>query len=414
VANVLAFMGSYDEAVECCRRALALKPDFAEAKNSLANIRKQQGYLDEAVTLYEQALELKPDYAEAHYDLAQFKKFRPGDAELAVLEALAANPERLHPSRLHYIHFALGKAYEDLGQRDRAFEHWLQANALFRRQLQYDSAAEQRSFEQIRQVFDASLLARLGGSGDPSPTPIFIVGMPRSGSTLVEQILASHPAVHGAGELPILGSLAANVTDTQGRPIPYPLYVPALVPDQLRQLGQAYLAALPPLPAGKTRITDKMPANFWYVGLIRLMLPQAKIIHTLRDPVDTCLSCFSRLFTNGQKFSYDLAELGRHWRRYNDLMDHWRGVLPEGAMLDVRYEDVVDNLETQARRLIDFCGLPWDAGCLDFHKNLRPITSASDMQVRQPIYRSSVERWRPYEKHLGPLLAELGDRRTSQ
>ena len=199
------------------------------------------------------------------------------------------------------------------------------------------------------------------------------LGMPRSGSTLIEQILASHPQVHAAGELKNLDRVVEAVSDASGRPVPFPQCISALDADGFRRLGQAYLASLPTLPAGKTRITDKMPGNFLYVGLIRLILPNARIIHTMRDPVDTCVSCFSRLFTYGQPFSYDLAELGRYYRWYHELMEHWRSVLPAGAMLDVAYEDVVDNLEEQARRLIDYCGLPWDDRCLSFHETSRPI-----------------------------------------
>ena len=173
------------------------------------------------------------------------------------------------------------------------------------------------------------------------------------------------------------------------------------------RLGADYLASLPPLPAGKTRISDKMPMNFAYVGLIHLILPNARIIHTVRDPVDTCVSCFSRLFSSGVRFSYDLAELGRYYRWYHELMAHWRAVLPAGTMLDVAYEDVVDNLEAQARRLIDYCGLTWDDRCLSFHKTSRTVATPSNVQVRRPLYRSSVARWRHYEAYLQPLLAEL-------
>ena len=186
----------------------------------------------------------------------------------------------------------------------------------------------------------------------------------------------------------------------------FPSPSPRSTPTALRRMGQAYLASLPTLADGKTRITDKLPGNFFRVGLIRLILPNARIIHTVRDPVDTCVSCFSRLFSN-LPFSYDLAELGCYYRWYHELMAHWRSVLPAGAMLDVAYEDVVDDLEQQARRLLDFCGLPWDDRCLSFHQTRRPITTASSAQVRRPLYRSSVARWHRYEAYLQPLLAEL-------
>ncbi len=302
-------------------------------------------------------------------------------------------PDSLVPeSKKSLIHFALGKALDDVGEYERAFEQWLMGNALIRRELAYDELEQERSFRRIIETFDPKLFERFATAGDSSRVPLFILGMPRSGSTLVEQIIASHPAVHGAGETMYLDAVAKSVTGRDGQSVLYPQYVLRLDDAGVHRLGQAYLAGLPPLPDGKTRVTDKTPGNFWYVGLIRLILPHARIIHTTRDPVDTCVSCFSKLFASGQTYSYDLAELGRYFRWYSELMDHWRAILPAGAMLDVAYEDVVDNLEAQARRLLDFCGLPWDAACLSFHETDRPVSTASSIQVRQPLYRSSVAR----------------------
>ncbi|HEX4144964.1 MAG TPA: sulfotransferase [Pirellulales bacterium] len=408
----LRTQGRLDEAAARFEQALALKPDYAEAHNNLANVLWQQGKFDQAAACYERALAIKPDYAEAHYDRADLKTFRAGDPELAALQSLAT-AGHLPPGKMLYIHFALGKALEDVGDHPRAFEHWLEGNALKRREIAYDEAAWQRAFRAITDAFDASLLERLAAAGDPSPTPIFVLGMPRSGSTLVEQILASHPLVHSAGEARNLDRVVRSVTNSAGRPFPFPAWVSSLDADSSRRLGQAYLASLPKLPDGKTRITDKVPGNFLYVGLIRLILPHARIIHTVRDPVDTCVSCFSKLIAD-LPFSYDLGELGRYFRWYYELMAHWRAILPAGAMLDVAYEDVVDNLEQQARRLIDFCGLPWDDRCLSFHETRRPIATASNVQVRRPIYRGSLARWRRYEAWLGPLLTELASCRQTQ
>ncbi len=301
----------------------------------------------------------------------------------------------------------LGKALEDVGDDGRAFEHLLQGNALKRSQVHYDEAGYQRELRLIAGRFDSNLLDRWAAAGDPSPVPIFIVGMPRCGSTLIEQILASHPQVHAAGELNSLDRVVKTLPNSAGRPVPFPAGIGELDADRLQRLGQAYLASLPTPADGKQRITDKTLSNFLYVGLIRLILPNARIVHTLRNPVDTCVSCFSKLFASGLTFSYDLAELGRFYRGYHQLMAHWRSVLPGGAMLDVSYEDVVDNLEEQARRLIDYCGLPWDDRCLSFRESSRPIATASNVQVRQPLYRSSVDRGRRYAAYLQPLLAEL-------
>jgi tetratricopeptide (TPR) repeat protein len=404
---VLAELGKYDQAVARYERALALKPDYAEAHNNLGNALKDQGKFDEANARFAHVLAFHPDHAETHYNRADIKTFCPGDADLAALEALAADTRRLPASKMVYIHLALSKAYEDVGDYPRAFEQMVKGNALKRREVVYDEAACRQTFRLIADVFDSGFLARFAGVGDPSSTPIFVLGMPRSGSTLVEQILASHPQVQAAGELANLTFLANGMFDSDGGRIPFPASVRTFGSNDFRRMGEAYLASLPAPAEGKIRITDKMPVNFLYVGLIRSILPNARVIHTLRDPVDTCISCFSRLFTSGLTFSYDLAELGRYYRRYSQLMAHWQAVLPAGTMLDVSYENVVDNLEQEARRMIDYCGLPWDDRCLSFHKTKRPVRTASNVQVRRPVYRSSVGRWRRYETFLLPLLAEL-------
>ena len=284
LGNVLWQQGQLEQALARYAQALALRPDYAEAHNNLGNVLMEQGKLDQAAAHYEQAIALRPDYAEAHYHRADLKTFRAGDPDLARLEALAADAHPLPPSKMLYVHFALGKALEDIGDYQRAFEHLLQGNALKRREVDYNEAGYQRTFRPIAEPFDASLLDRFAAAGDPSPVPIFIVGMPRSGSTLVEQILASHPQVHAAGELKNLDRVVETVSDPAGRPVPFPSPNRQLNADGLRRLGQAYLASLPTPADGKTRITDKAPSNFFHVGLIRLILPNARIIHTRARP----------------------------------------------------------------------------------------------------------------------------------
>ncbi|HEX4144617.1 MAG TPA: tetratricopeptide repeat protein [Pirellulales bacterium] len=397
-----------DRAVACYQQALAINADYAEAHHNLGVALKQLGRFDEAALHFDRAIALWPDYAEAHFGRVELKPTSAGDPELAALEALAADAGRLPPDKMIFIHFALGMALEDAGDYARAFDHFQQGNALKRGVIHYDDAVSQRDFRLIAEFFDSGLLDRFPAMGDPSPAPIFIVGMPRSGSTLVEQILASHPQVHAAGELDNLNQVIRKIcVAADGQPVLFPQCLGTFEGDRLARLGQAYLASLPALADGKIRITDKMLGNFFRVGLIRMMLPNARIIHTVRDPVDTCLSCFSKLFVCGHGFSYDLAELGAFYRGYHQLMTHWRSVLPAGAMLEVSYEDVIDNQEHQARRLIEYCGLPWDDRCLDFHKHDRPILTASNVQVRQPLYRSSVARWRRYAPYIKPLLAQL-------
>jgi hypothetical protein len=237
--------------------------------------------------------------------------------------------------------------------------------------------------------------------------PIFVLGMPRSGTTLVEQILASHARVHGAGELKALNDVVDTVHGPDGAVLPFPDFVRALDAASIRAIGTGYLAQLQKLAPASPHITDKMPSNYYFVGLIHLALPNARIIHTVRDPIDTCMSCFSKLFTAEQSHTYDLGELGRYYRGYQKLMAHWHRVLPVGRILDVRYEDVVADLEGQARQIIAHCGLEWDPRCLAFHETERPVRTASATQVRKPIYRSAIGRWRVYEEFLDPLLTEL-------
>jgi hypothetical protein len=231
--------------------------------------------------------------------------------------------------------------------------------------------------------------------------------MPRSGTTLTETIIASHSMVYGAGELPDLMEIASGARG--GHAEGYPLCLEGITQAELAAMGERYAAALQARAPGSPRITDKMPANFNCVGLIHLMLPKAKIIHVMRDPVDTCLSCYTRLFNKSQHQSYDLVEIGRYYRAYARLMEHWRQVLPAGAFYEIQYEALVAEPETQARALLEYCGLPWEDACLEFHKTARQVRTASVTQVRQPMYKTSVEKWRHFEKHLGPLLEALGD-----
>jgi len=247
----------------------------------------------------------------------------------------------------------------------------------------------------------------MAGLGDPSTVPIFILGMPLSGTTLIEQILACHPKIFGAGELRDFDQVVKSVHGPDGAVLPYPEFLPAFQAEHLRRMGAQYVRLLRAHSADAPHITNKMPSSFFYVGLVHLALPNARVIHSMRNPVDTCLSCFSKLFSGEQSYSYDLGELGRYYRKYLELMAHWRRVLPGGTMLDVQYEDVVADVETQVRRILTYCGLEWDARCLEFYKHARPVKTASAMQVRRPIYTSSIGRWLPYKDQLMPLIGEL-------
>jgi hypothetical protein len=284
---------------------------------------------------------------------------------------------------------------------DQAFQHFAIGNRMKRSTFPYDANATSAWMSRIAETFTAPVMKRLGGAGVASSMPIFVLGMPRSGTTLIEQIIASHPAVQGAGELPFLQTLVNGLPD-------YPAGVPSLSKADMTALGQAYLDKLAPLAHGKPHVIDKMPANFLHAGMIALMLPGAKIVHCRRDPVDTCLSCYTKMFSAEQLFAYDLIELGQFHRDYQTLMAHWRKVLPADRFIEVDYEAVVADVEGEARRLIEFIGLPWDEACVRFYQNQRVVKTASLNQVRQPIYTSSMGRWKPYAAHLKPLLDVLG------
>ncbi|HEX5392827.1 MAG TPA: sulfotransferase [Rhodocyclaceae bacterium] len=399
------------EAAEAAyRQALAIDPNHADALTGLGNLKLEAGAIDEAEALLREAVFQAPDNMGARFHLTQVKKVKPDDENVAVLAAMAADADEmqaLSADKRISLHYALGKAYDDLKDYDRAFPHFIEGARIKRSKLNYDSKADVARAQRIADVVNADYLARLQGAGNSSDLPVFVLGMPRSGTTLTEQIIASHPDVFGAGELSDLMEILQQPVG-QGIAPAYPENLTALTPATLTARGDEYLARVKRLAPKAKRITDKMPANYLGLGLIPLILPNAKIIHVKRNPVDTCISCFTRLFNRHQDATYDLAELGQHYAAYARLMNHWRAVLP-GRFLEVQYEDIVADMEGQARRLIEFVGLEWNDACLAFHKTQRSIRTASVTQVRQPIYSSSVERWRHYEKHLGPLLEGLGE-----
>jgi len=435
--TTLAAVGRHEEAVAHFERALALRPEYSAALNNLGNslraLRRPEeslaaferllaldpalphahfgagsalqvlGRVEPARRAFEQAVALAPDSAMFQRALAETKRFRADDPQLAAMEALAQRASSLPDGERIELGFALAKAYDDVGRADEAFEQLRVANTFKRRMIAYDEAAELAGLAAIARAFTAEAIRAGRGAGDPSSLPIFIVGMPRSGTTLAEQLLAAHPSVFGAGELVVLPDLVAD--GLAGTRFPFDF---ALVSaESLRALGSAYVAALRRLAPSAERVADKLPANFRLAGLIHLALPNARIIHVQRDPLDACWSCYTKLFPLGLEYTFDLGELGRYYRAYEELMTHWRQVLPAGAMLEVRYEDLVADFEAQARRIVGFCGLDWNARCLRFYEVDRPVYTASGVQVREPLSASSVGRWRRYESHLGPLRQAL-------
>ena len=401
-------MGFPEKAQQAFNEALRLDSESLRALVGLGTLQMELGALAESEASFQRALEVEPDSVAPRVSLAMVRKTRSGDENMQALINESANIESMSRVKATSLHFALGKCYEDTGDYDNAFVHFREGCALKRSSIQYDAADQDLLITNLMTFLDQPTIDRLRGAGSDSELPVFVFGMARSGTTLTEQIIASHPQVHGAGELPDLLALARHprpdAADT-----PFPHNVRGLTQADLGVLGERYVAGLAERNPDAARITDKMPGNFLAVGFIHLILPRARIIHVKRNPVDTCLSGWSRLFSRGQLQSYDLSELGAYYRGYARLMDHWHSVLPPGTILDVNYEDLVADNETQARRLIDHCGLTWDDACLEFHKTERSIRTASVTQVRQPIYSSSVARWKHYEKHLQPLLDALGD-----
>ena len=409
LGNILKNKADYEGAIALYRKSLAGRPEFADAWNNMGAVLAERGDLDEARSVYQKAIEVEPTRAAYHRNLANAKRFEPDDPQLAVMEALSRNLTTVPERERIDLQFALGKAYADLKQHERSFRCLLAGNALKRAQIAYNEVEALQYMQRIRTVFDPELLRAKAGHGDPAPTPVFIVGMPRSGTTLIEQIIASHPKALGAGELIDLDNIVRSIAGRNGAALRFPEVVATMSGGELRQVGARYVAATRAHGPSAERIADKMPWNFHLAGLIHLALPNARIIHARRDPVDTCLSCFSILFDDGgNPYTYDLGELGRFYRGYDSLMAHWRSVLPRGVMIEVQYEEVVADLETQARQIIAHCDLEWDDACLAFHKTRRPVRTSSVAQVRQPIYQSSVGRWRAYREQLRPLLEELG------
>jgi tetratricopeptide (TPR) repeat protein len=398
-----------EDAAKRFRRAISIEPGLADAHAGLSSALVALGRFAQARAAIDRAVELSPDRASYQRLRANMWRFEAADPRLAALETLMLQADSMLPEERIALEYALGKAYSDLGEVDRSFQHYMQGAALKRGRVAYDEQGVMKLFGRLAQVIDAQFLAERRGFGNASPGPIFIVGMPRSGTTLVEQILGSHPAVSTGDERPEFRRLLIRACGAADLPPTFPALLAPWSASDFERLGTDYLAALGSLPPPATRMTDKMPANFWFAGLIHLALPNARIIHMRRDPVDTCLSNFSTLFTgNGHPQTYELGELGRYYRACERLMAHWQSALPRGVILDVQYEALVDDLPGQARRVVAHCGLEWDDACLAFHESERPVGTASQMQVRSPIYRTSIGRPRPSPGLLQPLLDALG------
>ena len=401
--------GRYDEALELFERILALVPQDAGSWTSKGHAMKTLGREAEAVEAYRQAIQVKADHGDGFYSLANLKTYRFTDDEIARMDALMARGDMFANDAVH-VAFALAKAHEDQKAFDISFRHYENGNALKRKQSGYTADAMHDEMQAQKNACTPDLFAAQAGKGHGAPDPIFIVGLPRAGSTLIEQILASHSRIDGTLELPNILSLAHRLRGKKrggDEAAAYPENLHHLSGDELKAMGEAFIEETRLHRQGAAFFTDKMPNNFRHIGLIHLILPNAKIIDARRDPMDCCFSGFKQLFAQGQEFTYGLEEIGRYYADYVALMEHWHAVLP-GKILHVQHEHVLDDLDGQVRRLLDYLGLPFEQACLDFHQTERAVRTASSAQVRQPLNRKGVGAWRPFEPYLDPLKKALG------
>jgi len=408
-ANQCVAVGRFDEALALYDEFVELDPNAAPAHLLRGHALKTVGRLDEAVAAYRAVYRAKSDFGDAFWSLANLKTYRFEDAEIAQMREKQQAESTSVDDKIHLC-FALGKAMEDAQDYQSAAEHYLLGNQLKNAQTQYDKDRMTFKLAQQRTVCSAQMFESFGDAGCSAPDPIFIVGLPRAGSTLLEQILASHSMVDGTLELNNIPAIAHRLNGRRmvNEEPRYPMILNQLTPDMAQKLGQTYIDETQIHREGGQFFIDKMPNNFRDVGLIKMILPNAKVIDARRHPMSCCFSGFKQLFFEGQEFTYGLSEIGTYYRDYVDLMDHWDEVLP-GYVLRVQHEDVVDDLETQVRRMLDFCELPFEQSCIDFHKTKRNVRTPSSEQVRQPIFRTALDAWQNYEPWLGPLKEALGE-----
>ena len=407
-AAACAGIGSHAEAVESYELLMREHPDNHIFPVSLAHVLKADGEFDKAVGLYRKAYRIKNDHGDAYWSLANTKSYQFTDDELSRMESLAADHGTNESDRIR-ICFALGHAFGQRGDYERSFGHYRQGNALKQPHTHHSPRHLQVRIDSQIEVCTEELFDPRVGVGCPAPDPIFVVGLPRAGSTLLEQILSSHTQVDGTMELHNILNLAKRLRgrDEPGGKPRYPRILNDLDDDDFQRFGQQFIDDTRAYRGDAPFFVDKMPNNFFHVGLIRLILPNAKVIDARRHPMACCFSGFKQLFGEGQEFSYGLTEIGNYYRQYVKLMDHWDRVLP-GFVLRVLHEDVVDDLEGQVRRILKFCGLPFERACVDYHRTERSIRTPSSEQVRRPIFRTGLEQWRNYEPRLGPLKEALG------
>jgi tetratricopeptide (TPR) repeat protein len=411
-ATACVALSRHEEALEVYRSLVADAPQAADLHLSIAHTLKTMGRQAEAVDAYRLAAQARPSFGDAYWSLANLKTYRFTEDEIEQMRKEEARPD-LEPVDRWHLCFALGKALEDSGAYAESFRYYDRGNELKRAESSYRPEQSERSLQQQKARFTPEFLRARQGVGCAKPDPIFVLGLPRAGSTLIEQILASHSAIEGTLELSDISRLAQEL---MGRghdhsTSRYPAILGDLTPDQLRALGERYLADTQIYRTGRRYFIDKNPNNFWHIGFIHLILPNAKIIDARREAMACCFSNFKQLFATGQEFTYGLDNIARYYRAYIDMMAHWDRVLP-GKILRVQHEDVVEDLEGAVRRLLDFCGVPFEPECLEFYKTERSVRTASSEQVRRPIFKDGLDQWRNYEPWLGGLKETLEGHKT--
>jgi tetratricopeptide (TPR) repeat protein len=408
-ANILRHLGRYAACVEIYGALLERDPAQPKVWTSLGHSLRALGERAQCVSAYRRAVALEPQLGEAYWSLANLGMRQIGDADLLAMQNQLKNPLLSQDDRIH-MHFAIGKGLEARGEFEASFRHYADGNRLRRQGVSYDASEFTSLVQRLKEQFSVAFFAERKDCGADAVDPIFVVGLPRAGSTLVEQILASHSAIEGTAELPDLALLVKSVDQRMaaaghGR---YPAAVAALGSSELRELGQRYIEQTRvQRKEGKPSFVDKMPNNFIHAGFIHLILPHARIVDVRRHPMACGLSLFKLLFVYGQQFSYSLGDIGRYYRDYVDLMAHYESVLP-GRLHRIHYESLVTDTETEVRRLLNYCGLPFQPSCLNFHENRRPVATPASEQVRLPVYRNAAQQWRHYEPWLDPLKSALG------
>ena len=403
--SILGKMHDHDGAIKSYGDALKIEPDHMGSNMGLGNVLKTVGRYEESVAAYKKCVEIQPIFAEAYWSLANLKTYTFDETEIKAMEEHVKN-DQMPINNKAFFHIALANAKEKQKDYEEAWVNFETGNELRRREEVYDSVQTQVTHDQLIEVFNEELIASIKGKGCSSEAPILIVGLPRSGSTLIEQILASHSLVEGTKELPDLSLLARKLTKSRPQGIKYPDAVKDMSNEELIEYGEDYLTTTKRYRTDKPHFIDKMPNNFANIGFLKIILPNAKIINAQRNPLDSCISSYKQLFYKGQSWSYDLFEIAEYYLEYQRIMDHWHTLFP-GEILDLKYENLINNQQDETERLLKYCGLEWEEQCLKFYETERSINTASSEQVRQPIYKGAMNAWKNYENHIGPLIETL-------